>query len=92
MNGTYGASGTVYRTEMDSFVRVEQSGAINNSDSSFIVYRPDGSQASYGSNANSRFSPSGLNTVLGWNIAQESYSDGANTIDTCMTIRRQCVY
>nr|WP_308736825.1 SpvB/TcaC N-terminal domain-containing protein [Shewanella baltica] len=79
--GSYGASNAEYRTEMDSFVKVVQQGNINDSNSRFTVYKPDGNSATYGANANSRFVPSGLSTALSWKVTQESYSDGANTID-----------
>ncbi|MGI2184074.1 SpvB/TcaC N-terminal domain-containing protein [Shewanella oncorhynchi] len=81
ISGTYGTGNTEYRTEMDSFVKVVQHGNINDSNSSFTVYKPDGNSATYGANANSRFVPSGLSTVLSWKVTQESYSNGANTID-----------
>ncbi|PIW60058.1 SpvB/TcaC N-terminal domain-containing protein [Shewanella sp. CG12_big_fil_rev_8_21_14_0_65_47_15] len=81
INGTYGTSNTEYRTEMDSFVKVVQHGNINDSNSSFTVYKPDGNSATYGTNANSRFVPSGLSTVLSWKVTQESHSNGVNTID-----------
>ncbi|WP_194165961.1 SpvB/TcaC N-terminal domain-containing protein [Shewanella sp. YLB-07] len=80
-SGSYGTSGTEYRTEMDSFVKVMQSGAINGASTHFTVYRPDGSTATYGANGNSRFNPEGLTTTLSWKVTQESYSDGMNTID-----------
>ncbi|WP_232790802.1 SpvB/TcaC N-terminal domain-containing protein [Shewanella sp. Pdp11] len=79
--GAYGASNTEYRTEMDSFFRVIQHGAMNDSSSSFTVYKPDGSYALYGGNANSRFIPSGLAMVLSWKVMQESWSSGSNTIN-----------
>lgn len=81
ITGTYGTGNTEYRTEMDSFVKVVQHGNINDSNSSFTVYKPDGSSATYGANANSRFVPNGLSTALSWKVTQESYSNGANTID-----------
>ncbi|WP_346729630.1 SpvB/TcaC N-terminal domain-containing protein [Shewanella sp. NKUCC01_JLK] len=81
INGSYGVSNTEYRTEMDSFIKVVQHGNINDSNSSFTVYKSDGSLAIYGASANSRFVPSDLNTVLSWKITQESYSNGTNTID-----------
>ncbi|MEC4740621.1 FG-GAP-like repeat-containing protein, partial [Shewanella sp. E94] len=80
-NDSYGTSGTEYRTEMDRFVRVVQSGEINGSSTSFTVHRPDGSQATYGSNANSRFVLGDLTTTLTWKVTQESWADGNNTID-----------
>lgn len=81
ITGTYGTGNTEYRTEMDSFVKVVQHGNINDSNSSFTVYKPDGNSAIYGANANSRFVPNGLSTALSWKVTQESYSNGANTID-----------
>ncbi|MCR4536726.1 SpvB/TcaC N-terminal domain-containing protein, partial [Shewanella xiamenensis] len=81
ITGTYGTGNTEYRTEMDSFTKVVQLGNINDSNSSFTAYKPDGSKATYGANANSRFVPSGLSTALSWKVTQESYSNGANTID-----------
>ena len=80
-NDSYGTSGTEYRTEMDRFVKVVQSGGINGSSTSFTVHRPGGSTATYGGNANSRFAPIGLTTSLTWKVTQESWADGNNTID-----------
>ena len=80
-SGSYGTSGTEYRTEMDSFVKVVQSGAINGASTSFTVHRPDGATATYGTNANSRFIPSDLTTTLSWKVTQESWSSGKNTLD-----------
>lgn len=79
--GSYGASNAEYRTEMDSFVKVVQHGNINDNNSSFTVFKPDGSSATYGASANSRFVPNGLITPLSWKVTQELYSNGANTID-----------
>lgn len=81
ISGYYGTVNAEYRTEMDAFVKVVQHGNINDSNSSFTVYKPDGNTATYGVSANSRFVPSGLSTVLSWKVTQESHSNGANTID-----------
>lgn len=81
VQGTYGAANTEYRTEMDSFVKVIQHGGLGDISSSFTLYKPDGSRATYGENANSRFLPGGLNQVLAWKITQESSSSGNNTIN-----------
>ncbi|NKF49868.1 hypothetical protein G3R49_04685 [Shewanella sp. WXL01] len=81
VSGTYGQSGTTYRTEMDSFVKVVQSSHINSSSSYFTVYYPDGHTATFGRTSNSRFVPAGLSTPLTWKISQQSYSNGSNTID-----------
>ncbi|MEC8325043.1 MAG: Ig-like domain-containing protein [Pseudomonadota bacterium] len=79
--GIYGEHDTEYRTEMESFVKVVQSNAINDSDSAFTVYYPDGSSATFGHTPNSRFSPDGLNTVLTWKLTQKADPSGNNTID-----------
>ncbi|MGI2168520.1 SpvB/TcaC N-terminal domain-containing protein, partial [Shewanella oncorhynchi] len=81
VSGTYGVSGAEYRTEMDSFIKVVQSGNINASSTSFTAFRPNGSIADYGGSANSRFVPGSLTTALTWKLSQESFSNGANTID-----------
>ena len=81
ISGGYGQSGTIYLTEMDSFVKVVQSSQINEPNSYFTVYYPDGHSATYGKSADSRFTPSGLSTPLTWKITQASYSSGRNTID-----------
>ncbi|ARD24080.1 RHS repeat-associated core domain-containing protein [Shewanella japonica] len=77
----YGTSGAEYRTEMDTFVKVVQSGEINSASTSFSVHRPDGSVATYGGTANSRSVPQGLSTTLNWKLSKESWSEGLNTID-----------
>ncbi len=79
-SGVYGASGTTYRTEMDSFVRVTQHGGINSSSTSFTVEYANGSTSQYGDNSNSRFIPSGLATALNWKISKKTDSSG-NTIE-----------
>ena len=81
ISGRYGDGGTIYRTEMDTFVEVEQSNEINDVDSHFTVTFPDGHTATYGASSNSRYKPKGLTTTLTWKITQESYSSGKNTID-----------
>jgi hypothetical protein len=65
ISGTYGATGAVYRTEIESYVRVEQTGAISSTTSSFTVKYDDGRVAYYGSDVNSRHIPDGAN-VLTW--------------------------
>ncbi|MEM7278615.1 MAG: SpvB/TcaC N-terminal domain-containing protein, partial [Pseudomonadota bacterium] len=79
VSGTYGASGAVYRTELDSFVRVTQSGGINSPSSSFSVIRKDGTAANYGADANSRLSASGRSEVKTWAITSTIDVSG-NTI------------
>ncbi|MDT3281738.1 RHS repeat-associated core domain-containing protein [Shewanella scandinavica] len=82
ITGTYGTGNTEYRTEMDSFVKVVQHGNINDSNSRFTVYKPDGNSATYGTKPDSHSSPNGgLTRTLNWKVTQESSSNGMNTID-----------
>ena len=53
-SGSYGSSGTEYRTEIDSFVRVTQSGSLNGSSTWFRVEYKNGRVAYFGKTTNSR--------------------------------------
>ena len=70
LNATYGGSGTVYRTEIDSFARVTQNGSINSASSWFKVEHKNGRVTLYGSSADSRHSAQGKTEVLSWAIKQ----------------------
>ncbi len=66
-SGAYGSSGTVYRTELESYVRVEQSGAAFSSASSkFLVKYADGRVAYYGYDAQSVFVPANQSAPSEW--------------------------
>ncbi|ESP94271.1 RHS repeat-associated core domain-containing protein [Pseudoalteromonas luteoviolacea] len=54
VSGQYGQSGTQYRTEMDSFALVTQSGALNSNSSYFIVKYKNGHVSAFGGSSNSR--------------------------------------
>nr|WP_256489636.1 fibronectin type III domain-containing protein [Pleionea sp. CnH1-48] len=71
VSGAYGASGTVYRTEIDSFARVTQSGNINSASSSFVVEYKNGRKAYFGTTSDSRHSADGVTEVMTWAIAKE---------------------
>lgn len=51
ISGTYGQAGAVYHTELDSFVRITQTGNISDSTAEFEVDHPDGHSAWYGANS-----------------------------------------
>lgn len=53
VSGAYGASGTIYETEIDSFAQVHAVGNMNMSGSYFEVHRKDGSVSTYGNGFNS---------------------------------------
>ena len=68
---SYGVSGAVYRTELDSFVKVVQSGNINGSTTSFKVYHKDGRISYYGTAADARHNASGRSEILTWALKKE---------------------
>ncbi|BBM03581.1 hypothetical protein GL2_36550 [Microbulbifer sp. GL-2] len=79
--GTYGQSGAEYRTELDTFARITQSGAINSSGTSFKVEMKDGRVRHYGVNTNSRHIASGRSQVLTWALSREDgLANGNNSI------------
>lgn len=61
--GTYGASGTQYRTEVDELVRVTIMSVVNGVPEWFRVERPDGLIYEYGRTANSKLLSSALTTA-----------------------------
>ncbi|MEZ5463473.1 SpvB/TcaC N-terminal domain-containing protein [Dokdonella sp.] len=59
-NGNYGQSGTVYKTELDSYARITQlGGTLTDGATTFRVEQKDGRVISYGTTDDSRVLPSG---------------------------------
>ncbi|AOT07731.1 RHS repeat-associated core domain-containing protein [Pseudoalteromonas luteoviolacea] len=54
ISGRYGQHGAKYRTEMDSFALVTQSGALNSTNSFFSVKYKNGHVSAFGASSNSR--------------------------------------
>ena len=77
--GTYGASGAEYRTELDIFARITQTGAINSPTSFFKVEYKNGRISWFGNTADSRHSADGRTEVMTWSIADMRDRSG-NTI------------
>ena len=48
VSGTYGAAGSVYKTEIDSFAKIEAFGGTTGNPDYWKVYRKDGSETTYG--------------------------------------------
>ncbi|MEW4364932.1 SpvB/TcaC N-terminal domain-containing protein, partial [Aliikangiella maris] len=71
VSGAYGANGTVYRTELDSFAKVTQNGALNESNTSFTVEQKNGRVLYFGIATNSRVIPDGVSQTLRWLLARE---------------------
>lgn len=81
-SGTYGSSGAQYRTELDSFVRVKQTGSINGISTAFTVEYNSGLVKHYGisDGYGAEVVPSGQSNTLSWMINKEEKNAGNNTI------------
>ncbi len=77
VSGTYGAAGSEYRTEIESFAKVVANGSAGAGPASFTVWRRDGTVTEYGNSADSRIEARAMDnqTVLVW--AQNRVSDAA---------------
>ncbi len=67
--GTYGAPGTEYRTEIDSFRRIVSHGQASRPGGGpeyFTVESPDGGVSYYGADERARVEPGSLDVVAGW--------------------------
>lgn len=71
VSGSYGASGTEYRTEIDSFTRITQNGAFNGTATWFKAELKNGRVRYYGYDAASRHKADGVNEVQTWAITKE---------------------
>ncbi len=69
VSGVYGRSATIYRTELDSFVRVEQFGNINDNYTHFEATYSNGTVAYFGSDSQSRNQHTGAAGIMNWNIS-----------------------
>ncbi|EJL76642.1 virulence plasmid B protein, partial [Polaromonas sp. CF318] len=68
VSGTYGAAGSEYRTELDSFSKIVASGAAGNGVASFTVQTKAGLTMEYGNTADSRIEAQGKATVRVWAV------------------------
>lgn len=80
VSGTYGATDAVYRTELDSFVRVTTSGTINASATTFTVLTKDGRTNTYGITDNAKQNAQGRSEILAWALSKSADISG-NTIE-----------
>ena len=85
IQGNYGEDGTVYRTELDSFALVTQSGSLSGANVSFEVKSPDGSISLYGINIDDTYTdvsvkPTGSNLELSWLLTMVKDVSGKNNI------------
>lgn len=68
ISGTYGAAGSEYRTELDSFSKIVASGTAGNGVASFTVQTKGGLTMEYGNTADSRIEAQGKATVRVWAV------------------------
>jgi RHS repeat-associated protein len=68
--GTYGAPGSTYATEVESFARIVANGTIGNGPASFTVTSRSGQVQEYGSTADSRAYAGGTGTVRSWALSR----------------------
>jgi hypothetical protein len=66
ISGTYGADGSEYRTENNSFVRVKAVGNANGGPDRFMVWTKSGLIQEYGNTADSKIEASGKANVVYW--------------------------
>lgn len=78
VSGVYGQSGTQYRTELDTFIRVTQNGDLNVA--SFTVESKNNHTSYYGVDENSQHIPEGLNSPVSWSIKRKIDASGNNII------------
>uniref|UniRef100_UPI0040487091 SpvB/TcaC N-terminal domain-containing protein n=1 Tax=Rheinheimera sp. TaxID=1869214 RepID=UPI0040487091 len=82
VEGSYGSSGTVYRTEVDSFTRVTQLGGnLNQNSAHFKVEYPQGRVAYFGSDsAEAKVVHTGKTETFSWLLAYEQDLTAKNYI------------
>jgi RHS repeat-associated protein len=78
--GVYGAAGSQYQTEVESFARVTAIGAAGSGPASFRVERRDGLVYEYGATLDSRLESAGSSTPHRWAVSRIRDRDG-NYVD-----------
>lgn len=66
VSGAYGANGTEYRTEVDSYARIVSYGQQGNGPQYFVVWTKSGQVVKYGATADSRLEAAGQSSVFVW--------------------------
>ena len=76
VSGAYGANGTEYRTETESYSRIISYGVAGNGPAWFKVWTKAGQIAEYGNTADSRIEAQGKPTARLWNVNKISDTKG----------------
>jgi len=72
VSGAYGADGTEYRTEIDSFIKVTGHGNFNSASSWFEAKTKSGQTFYYGATEDSRANLNGISVNLAWEVSEIS--------------------
>ena len=81
VSGGYGNSGTEYRSEIDSFVKVVQSGDMDGTTTYFTVTHKNGNKDYFGQTPDSRHSLQGVTKTSTWQLSKSTDVSGNNTIN-----------
>jgi hypothetical protein len=76
VSGTYGAAGTEYRTERESFTKIVSYGSIDNGPAWFKVWTKSGQVMEYGNTSDSRIEAQGKTTPAAWGLNKLSDTKG----------------
>jgi len=76
VNGVYGANGTEYRTEIESFARIISNGTAGTGPASFTVQSKDGKTMEYGVTVDSRIEAQGKTSAMNWALNKISDRQG----------------
>ena len=76
ISGTYGADGTVYRTEQDAFTQIVSHGTAGTGPAYFTAQAKSGQIMEFGNTTNSRVLAQGKTTVRSWGVDKLSDSNG----------------
>ena len=76
INGTYGADGTEYRTEVETFSRVISHGAAGNGPAWFEIHTKSGQIMELGNTADSQILAQGTSTARTWAVDKVSDTKG----------------
>jgi hypothetical protein len=70
VSGSYGADGTEYRTEIESYSRVLSHGTIGNGPAWFEVHTKSGQVMEFGHTSDSQIIPPSMSTVRSWALSK----------------------
>ncbi|MDH5217180.1 MAG: FG-GAP-like repeat-containing protein, partial [Gammaproteobacteria bacterium] len=76
VNGAYGADGTEYRTEIETFQKVVSQGQFGSGPEKFVVWTRTGEIVEFGFNSDSRLVNKEMNDALKWALSR--ITDNAN--------------